>query len=323
MLGGGDLADPATLKVVATGAPNEVEISWAAVAGATDYNLYQSATTLSGFTDPVNLMAATPNSPTAFATATSTVITLTGTNKHYFLVTSTQGSKESFINGGAQAVATAHSFVFGTVAGGTDGTPTGTAGTLTGTLTGTVWMDRNLGADQVATAIDDTLAFGDYYQWGRRADGHQLSTSSARGTQSAAISPSHAQFITGSRDWIASGVDNDGAGRAAFWSRIDGSGICPTGFRVPTIDELSTERLSWSDSTRTGAFASNLKWTIAGSYDLIKSNIIAGISGHYWSSAAVATDDDNSYLLSFNSTASSVAISTRRAVGNSVRCIQD
>ncbi len=40
-------------------------------------------------------------------------------------------------------------------------------------LTAPLWMDRNLVASQVATASDDTLAFGDVYQWGRAADGHQ------------------------------------------------------------------------------------------------------------------------------------------------------
>jgi hypothetical protein len=39
--------------------------------------------------------------------------------------------------------------------------------------TGRIWMDKNLGAKQVATSPDDSLAFGFYYQWGRGSDGHQ------------------------------------------------------------------------------------------------------------------------------------------------------
>ncbi len=41
---------------------------------------------------------------------------------------------------------------------------------------GRLWMDRNLGALQVATASDDHLAYGDLYQWGRLRDGHEAIT---------------------------------------------------------------------------------------------------------------------------------------------------
>jgi hypothetical protein len=39
--------------------------------------------------------------------------------------------------------------------------------------TGRVWLDRNLGATQVATSFDDSAAYGDLYQWGRAKDGHE------------------------------------------------------------------------------------------------------------------------------------------------------
>jgi len=38
---------------------------------------------------------------------------------------------------------------------------------------GKTWMDRNLGAYQVATSSTDANAYGDFYHWGRRSDGHQ------------------------------------------------------------------------------------------------------------------------------------------------------
>jgi len=37
-----------------------------------------------------------------------------------------------------------------------------------------IWLDRNLGATQVATSATDWLAYGSLFQWGRAADGHQL-----------------------------------------------------------------------------------------------------------------------------------------------------
>lgn len=43
--------------------------------------------------------------------------------------------------------------------------------------TGHTWMDRNLGASRAATSSTDTEAYGDLYQWGRAADGHQKRTS--------------------------------------------------------------------------------------------------------------------------------------------------
>ena len=39
---------------------------------------------------------------------------------------------------------------------------------------GRCWLDRNLGATEVATAANDYLAYGNLYQWGRSNDGHQL-----------------------------------------------------------------------------------------------------------------------------------------------------
>ena len=70
--------------------------------------------------------------------------------------------------------------------------------------TGRVWMDRNLGASRVATSPTDTLAYGDLYQWGRGADGHQLRTSNVTSTLSTTDNPSHGYFIltsTSSDDW--------------------------------------------------------------------------------------------------------------------------
>lgn len=43
---------------------------------------------------------------------------------------------------------------------------------VTNATTGKVWMDRNLGASQVATSSTDANSYGDLYQWGRAKDGH-------------------------------------------------------------------------------------------------------------------------------------------------------
>jgi translation initiation factor IF-3 len=42
--------------------------------------------------------------------------------------------------------------------------------------TGRVWLDRNLGADQVAKFKGDQKSYGDLYQWGRAHDQHEQRT---------------------------------------------------------------------------------------------------------------------------------------------------
>ncbi|MCB4784323.1 MAG: hypothetical protein LGB69_07050, partial [Sulfurovum sp.] len=59
------------------------------------------------------------------------------------------------------------------------------------TKTGRIWLDRNLGASQVAASPFDEASYGDYFQWGRPADGHQRSDSPNIGSVRAnTISPS-------------------------------------------------------------------------------------------------------------------------------------
>ena len=66
---------------------------------------------------------------------------------------------------------------------------------VTNPVTGKTWMDRNLGASQVATSSTDTNAYGDLYQWGRRADGHQCRNSGTINTRSSSDQPGHGNFF--------------------------------------------------------------------------------------------------------------------------------
>jgi len=67
---------------------------------------------------------------------------------------------------------------------------------VTNPTTGKIWMDRNLGATQVATSSTDAASYGDLYQWGRRSDGHQCRTSATTATLSSTDTPAHGNFIT-------------------------------------------------------------------------------------------------------------------------------
>jgi len=81
---------------------------------------------------------------------------------------------------------------------------------------GKYWLDRNLGASQIATSSTDTSAYGWIYQWGRGNDGHQITTSSTTATLSTTDNPGHGFFITTSvapYDW-RSGQNN------ALWQPV-------------------------------------------------------------------------------------------------------
>ena len=190
----------------------------------------------------------------------------------------------------------------------------GTAVVDVTTSTGKTWMDRNLGATQVATSSTDANSYGDLYQWGRGADGHQCRTSATTSTLSSTDQPGHGDFILAAEDWRSSANTN-------LWQGVNGvNNPCPSGYRIPTETELNAERLSWSSNNSAGAFASPLKLPLAGyrgSYPPAINNV--GTYGFYWSSTVSST---NSRSLFFDSSSSSMGTNYRR-FGYSVRCLKD
>ena len=123
--------------------------------------------------------------------------------------------------------------------------------------TGKVWMDRNLGAGQVATSMYDANAYGDLYQWGRAKDGHQCRTSPTTTILSKDNTPGHGKFII-STNWRSPTNDN-------LWQGVNGiNNPCPSGYRLPTMAEWNAESATWSNTGLDGAFASILKLTGGG-----------------------------------------------------------
>ena len=79
--------------------------------------------------------------------------------------------------------------------------------------TGRVWLDRNLGASQVADAKDDSDAYGDLYQWGRYRDGHEDRTSDEYDSDEIIGSPGSPAITAGKATTAEPNQGNDWDGK--------------------------------------------------------------------------------------------------------------
>jgi hypothetical protein len=190
---------------------------------------------------------------------------------------------------------------------------------VTNPVTGKVWMDRNLGASQAAISSTDANAYGDFFQWGRRADGHQCRTSPTTSILSSSDQPTHGDFIlapNAPQDWRSPQNTN-------LWQGVNGvNNPCPSGYRLPTETELNAEHLSWSSNDAAGAMASPLKLPRAGyRYYFNGNNNSVGAEGRYWSSAFSFNGTNTRYLYFTSSIAAVYGF--HRASGHSIRCLKD
>jgi len=192
---------------------------------------------------------------------------------------------------------------------------------VTNPATGRTWMDRNLGAGRAATSMDDEQAYGDLYQWGRAADGHQKRNSGTTSTLSSTDKPGHEDFILSPDspfDWRSPQNDN-------LWQGANGiNNPCPDGYRIPTAAEWEAEIQSWISDDASGAFASPLKLPVAGTRSLGSGSLyvvgLLGSHGYYWSSSSITSS--GAQPLAFDSGDADMG-SVYRAHGYSVRCIKD
>jgi uncharacterized protein (TIGR02145 family) len=178
-------------------------------------------------------------------------------------------------------------------------------------------MDRNLGATQVAISSTNTASYGDLYQWGRRADGHQCRTSATTSILSSIDQPANGNFILDTInpfDWRSPQNTN-------LWQGVNGvNNPCPSGYRIPTETELNAERLSWSVNTSVGAFASPLKLPMAGYRDNFSGSLdYVGAVGFYWSSTVIGPSSRD---IGFDPSVANM-LTSYRALGYSVRCIKN
>jgi uncharacterized protein (TIGR02145 family) len=182
--------------------------------------------------------------------------------------------------------------------------------------TNRIWLDRNLGAKRICISHSDEECYGDYYQWGRAADGHEKKESATTSSLSYKTIPEHSKFIKVSNspyNWQTNP-------NISLWDGVNSvNNPCPTGFRIPTMDELLKEFSKKSIKKYKTTFDHFLKLPFSGfRYDYDGSLKNQGSSGYVWSS----TPHENyaKYLDIGTSTASWHYNS--RANGQSVRCIK-
>jgi len=208
-----------------------------------------------------------------------------------------------------------------------------TYGIINSAATGRKWMDRNLGAPNAPSAYNDYANYGDLFQWGRLADGHQLinrtgpadaNMSGVNGTTSTdpAVTqfsttdvPGHSLFIVSQSfpsDWRDPKNDN-------LWQGVNGiNNPCPAGWRVATDAEWTLESLG----TITAAYT-KLKITFTGVRAADGTGIFqSATAGIYWTSAIGTTNNLRSKRVTINTTATTPSENVR-ANGYACRCIKD
>jgi uncharacterized protein (TIGR02145 family) len=202
------------------------------------------------------------------------------------------------------------------------------------------WMDRNLGARQVANAINDVFSYGNYYQWGRPADGHEITVwngttkNSGRGLAdvtanlAADANPSQANFITSSSDWLATPATS---GTATLWDTAN-QGPCPANYHVPSVIEWniadsyndgpatsSGSTVGWDNNRET--YDSALKLPSSGFRSRINGTTdFEGAIGFYWSTTISGTTASGFHFLSEEA---SIRRSYYLDLGFNVRCLKN
>lgn len=181
-----------------------------------------------------------------------------------------------------------------------------------------LWLDRNLGAQRAAIIMNDSLASGDLFQWGRLADGHQNRKSQTIQELSITIVPGHDKFIAeplNSNDWLKDSNDS-------LWNDIENSNCsCPDGWRVPTKDEILMELNSWESKDMDGAYASSLKWVSTGNRDNHGTERYSEYWGFIWTSTP--TYNGMAYSLAIIGNYTAEITNCNRIYGQAIRCVKD
>jgi hypothetical protein len=125
--------------------------------------------------------------------------------------------------------------------------------TIKSSRTSKIWLDRNIGATEICSATNnyqESNCTGLLFNYGRGFDGHERADANGTAiTSDPFTSLEYAGNVyynagsTNQNDWVMKGLDDNGSIRQAFYDKIDGNGVCPLGFRVPTVSEFESEQI--------------------------------------------------------------------------------
>ena len=209
--------------------------------------------------------------------------------------------------------------------------------------TGRTWLNNNLGAEhanvdsshyspsQQATSLNDYLAYGSLFQWGRKADGHELinwtgkknGTKKYGHTSTKSNDPSNSLYIISSNDWRVTSDDT-------LWASESGkNNVCPVGYRLPlnpngandSENEFYIETQTWRTKDPSGAYRSVLKMPISGYRNHFNGNVKQiGAMASYWSGSPANT---SAHSMDFYPDIVYPNEISPRTYGFNVRCIKD
>ncbi|QKJ22725.1 Ig-like domain-containing protein [Poseidonibacter lekithochrous] len=188
---------------------------------------------------------------------------------------------------------------------------------VTSPKTGKIWLDRNLGANEVCNGSNDALCVGDYFQWGRKLNGHEKKNS-----------------LT-SNELITSDVSNDGkfitvqsapfhwedAQRSdELWTGTNAiNNVCPSGFKVPNKYELEAE---FTNNSTVNPKDSFLKIPTSSYRSENGSMNVSNTDTYLWTSNSKSSlISFDAYVLRFADKISFTSIHTTKAIP--LRCIKD
>ena len=196
---------------------------------------------------------------------------------------------------------------------------------------GKIWLQQNLGSPQVAMAVWDEASFGDYFQWGRWDDGHQVPNSPTVIGGPSLLNPSNipsgnSNFIAGSTAsnmwWGTGGLSTDSWSGSSATS-TNGKDPCTAlgpGWRLPTAADWQNLKNYDDLDGALAAYMSNLKLPAAG-LRYAGGYVFGAGESYYWSATASGTNaiglfiSDNTYLASLQA--------SYRGDGYNCRCVKD
>ena len=196
---------------------------------------------------------------------------------------------------------------------------------------GKIWLQQNLGSPQVAMAVWDEASYGDYFQWGRWDDGHQVANSPTITGGPSLLNPSHIPSgnpnmivgqTAGTMWWGTGGASTDTWSGSSATS-TNGKDPCVAlgpGWRLPTAADWQNLKNYDDLDGALAAYMSNLKLPAGGFRD---HGFVYGTGeSYYWSATASGNSNAISLFISDNTYLATLQPSYR-AAGFNCRCLKD